>query len=62
MLTVVVLTISLPKSLIDEQNLMEVLKRMGTQDYNRKPDDFELLKKAIHNALNKIVEKLNYKR
>ncbi len=44
MLTVVVLTISLPKNLIYEQNMMEVLK------------------KAIHNALNKTVEKLNYKR
>ena len=30
---------------------------MGTQDYIQKPDDFELLKKAIHNANNKTVEK-----
>lgn len=57
MLTVVVLTISLPKNLIYEQDMMEVLNIMGAQDYIRKPDDFELLKKAIHNTLNKTVEK-----
>ncbi len=57
MLTLVVLTITLPKNLIYEPNMMEVLNRMGTQDYIRKPDDFELLKKAIHNVLNKAIEK-----
>ena len=56
MLPVIVLTISLPKNLIYEQNMMEVLSRMGIQDYIRKPDDFDLLKKAIHSALNKAIE------
>ena len=57
-LPVVVLTVSLPSDVSYEINIEKMLNDLGAQDYIRKPHDFELLKTAIHNALNKAIEKL----
>lgn len=58
-LSVVVLTVSLPNNVAYELNMEKMLNDLGAQDYIRKPHDFELLKKAIQNSLNKAVEKRN---
>lgn len=57
-LMVVVLTVSLPNDVNYEIKIEKILNGIGAQDYIRKPHDFELLKTAIHNALNKAIEKL----
>lgn len=57
-LMVVVLTVSLPNNISYERNIEKMLNDLGAQDYIRKPNDFELLKTAIHNALKKAIEKL----
>lgn len=57
-LMVVVLTVSLPNDVNFEINIEKILNDIGAQDYIRKPHDFELLKTAIQNVLNKAIEKL----
>ena len=57
-LMVVVLTVSFPADVRYEKNIAKMLNDLGAEDYIRKPNDFELLKTAIHNALNKALEKL----
>ena len=57
-LPVVVLTVSLPSDVSYEINISKILNEFGAQDYIRKPHDFELLKTAIHNAINKAIAKL----
>ncbi len=60
-LPVVVLTVSLPNDIGYELSMEKMLNELGAQDYIRKPHDFEMLKKAIHNALIMAVEKKNKK-
>ena len=57
-LMVVVLTVSLPRDVDYEINIEKMLNDLGAQDYIRKPNDFELLKTAIHNEINKAIAKL----
>lgn len=40
-----------------EQSMIDVLFRMGAQDYIRKPGDFARLKELIHQSLTKLAEK-----
>ena len=40
-----------------EQSMIDVLYRMGAQDYIRKPGDFTKLKEHIHQSLTKLIEK-----
>ena len=40
-----------------EQSMIDVLHRMGAQDYIRKPGDFTKLKELIHQSLTKLIEK-----
>lgn len=40
-----------------EQSMIDVLYRMGAQDYIRKPGDFSKLKDLIHQSLIKMIEK-----
>lgn len=39
-----------------EQRIIETLKRIGAQDYIRKPSGFAMLKDAIHNILKNEIE------
>ncbi|MFA9212297.1 MAG: response regulator [Candidatus Methylacidiphilales bacterium] len=57
-LPVVVLTVSLPSDVGYEIKMEKILNDIGAQGYIRKPNDFELLKTAIHNAINKVIAKL----
>lgn len=43
-----------------ELRMIETLKRIGAQDYIRKPSDFYLLKDIIHNILKMELEKNQY--
>jgi CheY-like chemotaxis protein len=40
-----------------EQSMVDVLYRMGAQDYIRKPGDFSKLKELIQESLTKLIEK-----
>ena len=40
-----------------EQSMMDVLYKIGAQDYIRKPGDFSKLKELIHQSLTKLTEK-----
>jgi CheY-like chemotaxis protein len=40
-----------------EQSMIDVLFRLGAQDYIRKPGDFAKLKVLIHQSLTKLIEK-----
>jgi CheY-like chemotaxis protein len=44
-----------------EQNMIDVLYKLGAQDYIRKPGDFAKLKELIHQSLVKLVEKKSLK-
>jgi CheY-like chemotaxis protein len=44
-----------------EQSMIDVLFRMGAQDYIRKPGDFTKLKELIHQSLIKLIEKRTLK-
>ena len=44
-----------------EQSMIDVLYKMGAQDYIRKPGDFAKLKELIHHSLTKLVEKNSLK-
>ena len=40
-----------------EQSMIDVLHRLGAQDYIRKPGDYVKLKELIHQSLTKLIEK-----
>jgi CheY-like chemotaxis protein len=40
-----------------EQSMINVLYKLGAQDYIRKPGDFTKLKELIHQSLTKLIEK-----
>lgn len=40
-----------------EQSMINVLYKIGAQDYIRKPADFSKLKELIHQSLTKLIEK-----
>jgi len=44
-----------------EQSMIDVLYKMGAQDYIRKPGDFAKLKELIHEALTRLAEKKSLK-
>jgi FixJ family two-component response regulator len=44
-----------------EQSMIDVLYKMGAQDYIRKPGDFAKLKELIHQSLIKLAEKRSLK-
>ena len=45
-----------------EQNMVDVLYKLGAYDYIRKPGDFTKLKELIHQSLLKLVEKRSLKK
>ena len=57
---VIMFTTSFTRNIDFEDNLKNTLSRMGASDYIRKTGDFEELKKVIHEAIIKIVEKSSY--
>jgi CheY-like chemotaxis protein len=57
-LPVVVFTTSFGRSSEFEQGMIETLVHIGAQEYVRKPDDVEELKKIIHASLNRVLEKI----
>ncbi len=59
MLPVVMFTTSFTRGIDLEENLKNTLTRMGARDYIRKPGDFEEYKSVIHQALIKVMGKLN---
>lgn len=54
---IVMLSTSFMRGVDYEENLVNTLIRMGAQDYIRKPNDFEGLKKVISQTLTKLVIK-----
>ncbi len=44
-----------------EQSMIDVLYKLGAQDYIRKPGDFSKLKELIHQSLIKLIEKRTLK-
>ena len=58
-LPVIMFTTSFTRGIDLEENLKITLSRMGSRDYIRKPGDFEEYKSVIHQALIKVMEKLN---
>ena len=57
-LPVVMYTTSYTRSTDFEHNLKKTLGKMGAQDYIRKPGDFEVLKKTIHQVLIKVIQEI----
>ena len=55
---VVMFSTSFTSGIVFEDNLINMLYKIGAQDYIRKPGDFAQLKQVIHHALIKAVEKL----
>jgi CheY-like chemotaxis protein len=55
-LKVIMFTTSFTRGADLEENLKSTLLKMGARDYIRKPNEYEELKKVIHNALLKIIE------
>lgn len=58
-LIVVMFSTSYPREMSYEQNLINMLSRIGAYHYIRKPGDFPQLKEAIHHALTMVVEKIS---
>lgn len=54
---VVMFSTSFPSDNTYEQGMIETLKKIGAQDYIRKPGDFKLLKELIHNIITQEIEK-----
>ena len=54
---VVMFSTSFPSNNTYEQGMIETLKKIGAQDYIRKPGDFKLLKELIHNIITQEIEK-----
>ncbi|MDP1764331.1 MAG: response regulator [Sediminibacterium sp.] len=55
-LFVVMFSTSYSRDIIYEQSMIDILSKIGAQDYIRKPGDFEQLKKIIHNVLIRVTE------
>ena|ERR1035437_859706 len=55
-LSVVMLSTSFPSDLNYEKDIVKMLYKIGAAEYIRKPNDFELLKMLILNAIIKIAE------
>lgn len=56
---VVVFTTSFTSGIEFEKNLISTLSDIGSEEYIRKPSDFEQLKQIIHSSLNKVIEKMS---
>ncbi|MEO6539940.1 MAG: response regulator [Ferruginibacter sp.] len=56
-LTVIMFTTSFTRGIDLEDNLKNTLYKMGARDYIRKPDDFNVLKQVICEALTGIINK-----
>ncbi len=56
-LPVIMFSTSYTKDLNYEEEIIQTLSNIGAEDYIRKPDNFEQLKLAIKEALNKIITK-----
>ena len=54
---VIVFTTSFASGIEFEQTLINTLSNIGSEEYIRKPSDFEQLKKIIHDALIRVIEK-----
>lgn len=57
LIPVIVFTTSFTSGVDFEQNLINTLSDIGSEEYIRKPSDFEELKQVIHSALIKVVKK-----
>jgi CheY-like chemotaxis protein len=55
-LPVVMFSTSFPQDMNYEENMINILFKIGAYDYIRKSGDFAQLKQVIHNTLNKVVE------
>jgi CheY-like chemotaxis protein len=55
-LPVVMFSTSFPQDMNYEENMINMLLKIGAHDYIRKSSDFAQLKQVIHNTLNKMVE------
>ena len=55
---VIMYSTSFTKDIYLEQSLINTLRKMGAEDYIRKPGDFELLKQSIHEVLTRMMEKI----
>lgn len=56
-LTVIMLSTSIPRDLIYEKDLIKMLYKIGAEDYIRKPNDFSLLKKIVHDVITQMLRK-----
>ena len=56
-LPVVIFSTAYPRDMAYETDMMNLLFKIGANDFIRKPGDFEQLKQVIHNALIKVTEK-----
>ena len=54
---VVMFSTSYPRDMTYERDMMNMLFKIGANDFIRKPGDFEQLKQVIHNALIRVTEK-----
>jgi CheY-like chemotaxis protein len=58
-LHVAIFTTSFTQIIDLEHNLKNTLSNMGSQNYIRKPSDFKELIHLIHQAINKVIEKVD---
>jgi hypothetical protein len=58
-LHVAIFTTSITQVIDAEENLKKTLCNMGSQNYIRKPADFKDLVHLIHQAINKVIEKVD---
>jgi len=58
-LHVAIFTTSITQVIDAEENLKKTLSNMGSQNYIRKPADFKHLVHLIHQAINKVIEKVD---
>jgi len=59
-LPIIMYTTSCTRPINFEDDLKKTLGKMGAQNYIRKPNDFEELKKIIHQSLIKIIEEVEF--
>ncbi len=57
---VVIFSTSYPQNPDYEHDMINMLLKFGADDFIRKPDDFEQLKKLIHLALTMVTEKISF--
>lgn len=56
-LVVVMFSTSFPQNIIYEENMIDLLMKIGAHDYIRKSCDFTLLKQIIHSTLKMVADK-----